>query len=157
MNNNDFLTFSNYMKKDKKMLTASMEDYLEMIYRLSSNANFTRINDLSKALNVHPPSATRMVQRLGKLNYLKYEKYGMIILKGKGLKLGKLLLTRHNTIESFLSLLGISKEEVVKETEKIEHTVSAETTKCLNDYINFAKDNPDVITKFKEYREKELP
>ena len=39
-----------------------MEDYLEMIYRLSKENGYTRINELSNALNVQPPSATRMVK-----------------------------------------------------------------------------------------------
>ncbi|MDV3427800.1 MAG: Fur family transcriptional regulator, partial [Bacillota bacterium] len=37
MDKNDFYTFNEYMKKEDNSLTASMEDYLEMIYRLSLN------------------------------------------------------------------------------------------------------------------------
>jgi len=33
MESKKFYTFSEYMKKDVNSLTASMEDYLEMIYR----------------------------------------------------------------------------------------------------------------------------
>jgi hypothetical protein len=35
MNQQDFYTFNGYIKRDESMLTASMEDYVEMIYRLS--------------------------------------------------------------------------------------------------------------------------
>ena len=79
-----------------------------MIYRLSLKSGFTRINELSDALNVHPPSATRMVQRLGKQDLLKYEKYGVIVLKDEGKILGEFLLKRHNIIETFLKKLGRS-------------------------------------------------
>lgn len=151
-NNNEFHTFSEYMKTENNLLTASMEDYLEMIYRLSLDTGFTRINELSDSLNVHPPSTTRMVQKLGELNLLQYEKYGVIVLKEKGKKLGELLLKRHNIIESFLLLFGISEEQILKETEKIEHTLSAETTKCFEEYINFITDNPDIIIQFDNYR-----
>lgn len=156
MNNNKFHTFNEYMKKDDNLLTASMEDYLEMIFRLSMDTGFTRINELSAALNVHPPSATRMVQRLGRLELLQYEKYGMIILKDKGKKLGELLLKRHGIIETFLRLLGISEENILEQTEKIEHTLSEETTKCFEKYICFLKDNPDVMTKFSNYKQPRL-
>ncbi|KOA21440.1 transcriptional regulator MntR [Clostridium homopropionicum DSM 5847] len=152
MNNNDFRTFSEYMKNDENILTASMEDYLEMIYRLSMNTGFTRVHELSKALNVHPPSATRMVQKLGELDLLQYEKYGVIILKESGRKLGELLLKRHYIIESFLRLLGIPEDKILKETEKVEHTISDETTKCFEKYIYFIKDNPDVARRFNAYR-----
>lgn len=152
MINNEFYTFGEYMKKEASNITASMEDYIEMIWRLSKNTGFTRINELSEALNVHPPSATRMVQRLGKLGLLKYEKYGVIILKDNGIKLGKSLLKRHNIIEAFLRLFSIPEDMILTETEKIEHTLSIETTKCFEDYVSFIKDNPDIINKFNEYR-----
>lgn len=154
MDNNDFHTFGEYMKKEDNSLTASMEDYLEMIYRLSMNTGFTRINELSDALNVQPPSATKMVQRLGELKLLKYEKYGVIMFEEIGMKMGELLLKRHNTIEAFLRLFGIHEETILTETEKIEHTINYETIKCFEEYINFIKDNPDIITKFDIYRTK---
>ena len=83
MAKNDFHTFNEYMKKEDNSLTASMEDYLEMIYRLSLNTGFTRINELSNALNVQPPSATKMVQKLNKLGLLDYKKYGILFLLWK--------------------------------------------------------------------------
>jgi Mn-dependent DtxR family transcriptional regulator len=142
------------MKKNENLLTASMEDYLEMIYRLSFNSGFTRINELSDALNVHPPSATRMVQRLGKQNLLKYERYGVIILKEEGKVLGEVLLKRHNIIENFLQILGIPETILLIETEKIEHTISEETTKCIIDFIAFIKNNPDVTDAYNDFRKK---
>ena len=140
------------MKNNDNELTASMEDYLEMIYRLSLDRGFTRINELSDALNVHPPSATRMVQRLGKQNLLKYEKYGVIMLKDEGKLLGELLIKRHNTIETFLRIMGIPENILLKETEKIEHTLSADTLECFQKYISFMNDNPDILEKFKNYK-----
>lgn len=152
MNRNDFRTFSGYMKKEDNLLSASMEDYLEMIYRLSLKTGFTRINELSEALNVHPPSATRMVQKLGELDLLLYEKYGVIVLNDAGKRRGELLLKRHNTIESFFRIFGIPEEELLAETEKAEHTFSERTTAHFEEFISFIKENPDVINRFKAYQ-----
>ena len=152
MTKNDFYTFNEYMKKEENSLTASMEDYLEMIYRLSLHTGFTRIHELSDALNVQPPSATKMVQKLAELKLLKYEKYGILLLEEDGKRLGETLLNRHNVIESFLRILDVSESEVLKETEKIEHTISKQTTKCFQDFVQFIKDNPDIVIKFKIYR-----
>jgi len=149
---NDFYTFNEYMKKENNLLTASMEDYLEMIYRLSLNIGFTRIHELSDALNVQPPSATNMVQKLAELKLLKYKKYGVLVLEEDGRKLGEALLNRHNTIESFLRILDVSEPEVLEETEKIEHTISVQTTKCFQDFIQFINHNPEIETQFKAYR-----
>lgn len=154
LDNMNYHTFSEYMKKNENLLTASMEDYLEMIYRLSLTSGFTRINELSDALNVHPPSATRMVQRLGKQNLLKYERYGVIILKEEGKVLGELLLKRHNTIEKFLRIMGIPEKILLIETEKIEHTISDDTAKCFEDFISFIKNNPDIVDEYIEFRKK---
>lgn len=152
MDNNNFHTFSEYMKKEDNSLTASMEDYLEMIFRLSLNTGFTRIHELSDALNVQPPSATKMVQKLGELNFIKYEKYGYIMLEERGRMIGDLLLKRHNTIEAILKILGVSERVILAETEKVEHTISNETIKCFEDYVSFIKYNPDVVIRFNNYR-----
>ncbi|OOM74773.1 transcriptional regulator MntR [Clostridium puniceum] len=152
MAKNDFHTFNEYMKKEDNSLTASMEDYLEMIYRLSINTGFTRINELSAALNVQPPSATKMVQKLKELKLLKYEKYGIVLLEEEGKSLGEALLNRHNTIENFLRILDIPEGEILDETEKIEHTISKKTTMCFRDFIQFMKANPNIVHEFKAYR-----
>jgi Mn-dependent DtxR family transcriptional regulator len=149
MSDEEFRTFSEYMKDNT--ISASMEDYLEMIFRLSKNKGYTRIHELSRALNVQPPSTTRMVQRLGELNLLNYERYGLIILKKEGKKLGELLLKQHNIIESFFRIIGLAKEKILTETEKVEHTLSDETISCFSKFISFMEANPDIITKFINY------
>ena len=152
MTKNDFYTFNEYMKKEDNSLTASMEDYLEMIYRLSLNTGYTRIHELSDALNCNPPSATKMVQKLAEIKLLKYEKYGVVVLEEGGKVLGEALLNRHNVIESFLRILDISESDILEETEKIEHTISKQTTKCFQDFVQFIKANPDIVIEFKTYR-----
>ncbi|NMA03801.1 MAG: Fur family transcriptional regulator [Clostridiales bacterium] len=148
----DFFTFSEYIKRDQKLLTPSMEDYVEMIYRLSGSNGYTRINVLSNALNVQPPSVTRMVQKLAEIHLVNYERYGVITLTEKGKLKGSMLLMRHNIIEGFLKSIGVSKD-ILEETEKIEHTIGRETLKCMASYLSFLKDNPHIEKKFKTYRE----
>lgn len=151
MDNNDFRTFSEYMKKEENTLTASMEDYLEMIYRLSTDTGFTRIHELSEALNVQPPSATKMVQKLGEMGLLKYEKYGVILLEETGKKKGEALLSRHNIIEALLGILEVPPKLITAETEKVEHTISDETIQCFERFVAFANDNPDISARLHRY------
>ncbi|OBR93867.1 transcriptional regulator MntR [Clostridium ragsdalei P11] len=155
MAHGDFFTFSEYMKKEYDILTPSMEDYLEMTYRLSCEEGFTRIHELAKALNVQPPSATKMVQKLAELKFINYEKYGMIILTKEGEKMGQYLLKRHNTVEKFLKVLGIH-ENVLEQTEKLEHTISDHTVKYLEDFIDFVELRSDVIEDFKTFRKNKV-
>ena len=128
----EFHTFNSDMHSS---VTASQEDYIEMIYRISKDNGYVRIYELSKMLNVKPSSVTKMVQKLSDLGYLKYQKYGVIVLENKGLEFGKKLLNRHNTVESFLRILKVSEENILTETEKIEHTISEETLNCIDNFV----------------------
>ncbi len=148
----DFHTFNEYMRKENSMLTASMEDYLEMIYRLSLNTGFTRIHELSNALNVKPSSATKMVQKLSEIKLLKYEKYGVLILEDDGKELGRILLNRHIVLEKFLKVMQVKESEILEVTEKIEHMFSRQALECFEDFIKFAEENPEIIERFKAYR-----
>lgn len=136
MNEEEFHTFREYMDKE---LTASMEDYIEMIYRLSKENGYTRIQELANNLNVQPPSATKMIQKLSEMNLLKYKKYDVVVLEKDGKILGKKLLIRHNTVEELLRLIGVDESNILSETEKIEHTISDLTLKCIKKYINKLK------------------
>lgn len=153
MKSNDFYTFNEYMKKDESSLTASMEDYIEMIYRLSADNGFTRINELSQFLNIQPPSATKMVQRLAAMGYIKYEKYGCLMLEERGKQVGALLLKRHEMIEKFMKIIGVKESKVLEETEKIEHMLSGDTTDCFENFLAFMTDNPDVINRYTAYKD----
>lgn len=134
------------LEQNKKLLTPAMEDYLEMIYRNSLKDGYMRINMLSELLNVKAPSATKMVQKLSELGLLKYEKYGIIFLTENGNEIGKFLLKRHNIIETFLKNLGV-KDNLLVETELIEHNISANTLHRLDLLNKFFGRNPDVVQK----------
>lgn len=153
MDEDKFFTFNEYMKKDENLLTASMEDYVEMIYRLSIDCGFTRVHDLSESLNVQPPSVTKMIQKLSKLKILKYEKYGVVMLEDSGIKIAKYLVHRHKTIEKFLKLIGVNDEKILQETEKMEHTIDKQTVDCFDKYVKFIDDNPYIDLQFKNYKE----
>ena len=54
------------------MLTPSLEDYLEEIYRFSRELGFIRITDVANKLNVSLPSVNKAVKILSKKGYLQY-------------------------------------------------------------------------------------
>lgn len=136
-------------------ITSSMEDYLEMAYRLSREKGFTRMGDLAGALNVQPSSANKMVRRLAEMDYLKYEKYGVIQFTPRGRKLGNYLLQRHEVIEEFLMLLGV-KEGILEETEKIEHNIREETVTRIKSLVEFIRVDQKRLENFRTYMEKKL-
>ena len=58
-----FYTMKGYTLLEHGQLTASMEDYLEMIYRMGEEG-YVRITALAQALHVKPPSASKMAANL---------------------------------------------------------------------------------------------
>ena len=138
MSEDKFYTLKGYRIKNHEKLSASMEDYIEMIYRLSCNLNEIRVNDLSQALNVQPPSTTKMIKRLSKDGYVYYEKYGLINLTKKGNDIGSYLLKRHKTVYEFLKVIGI-KENLLEQTEKLEHSINVDTLDKINKVTIFLK------------------
>ncbi|MDD2373615.1 MAG: transcriptional regulator MntR [Syntrophomonadaceae bacterium] len=149
----EFRTVRGYQIKQQetKTITASMEDYLEMIYRLARDKGYTRIGDLATALNVQPPSASKMVQKLAEMGYLQFEKYGVIELSKKGREHGQYLLKRHETLERFLAIIGV-KEQLLEETEKIEHYISQETIGKIMLLVEFMENNPEWMQAFNDFK-----
>lgn len=60
-----FYTMKGYALNADGELTSAMEDYLEMISRLTRQNESVRVSDLSKMLHVKASSVTKMVQQLG--------------------------------------------------------------------------------------------
>lgn len=147
-----FRTYRGYALLEQEIgaLTPSMEDYLEMIYRLTEKNGYTRIQELAAALNVQPSSATKMVQRLAEGNYLIYEKYGVIKLTPLGDQMGKRLLARHNTLVEFLKMIGAT-SHLLEDTERIEHNVSQETLTCISRLVHFFREHPTWLKAYQEY------
>ncbi len=151
----EYFTFQKYKNSEieKNKLTPSMEDYLEMIYRLYKNNNIIRINTLSQHLNVRMSSTTKIVQRLASMGYVIYIKYGNVQLTEQGKRTGKFLFNRHMAIEKFLSLF-LEDDKVLKDTEVIEHYVSNELLKNIIKLNNFFHDNPTILNRFYSYKNK---
>ncbi|WP_425449129.1 metal-dependent transcriptional regulator [Dethiothermospora halolimnae] len=141
------------LNSENKLLTPSMEDYLEMIYRVCLEEGYIRVNQLAARLNVRPPSVTKVVKKLKNLGLVEYEKYGVVKLTEEGKELGQFLLRRHGIIEEFLKKLGIEKT-LLRDTEMIEHDVSINTLKSIHILNKFLDENPDVIKKYKKFKEK---
>jgi Mn-dependent DtxR family transcriptional regulator len=150
MSDQEFYTFREYLRTEHEDLSPSAEDYLEMIYRLSKDSGYTRAGDLAQALNVQPPSVTSMVKKLAEVGLLKYEKYGVIILEPSGLAKGEALLHRHDLVENFLKFLNI-KNDLLQETEKIEHTLNNEILISIQDLLDFFQSHEEIKELFIQF------
>ena len=154
-NEREFRTVRGYqiLDAESKALTASMEDYLEMIYRTCGEEGYARVNRLAERLNVRPSSTTKVIKKLKDLGLVNYQKYGVIKLTEKGKALGSFLLKRHEVIEEFLKILGVE-ETLLKDTEMMEHDVSLSTLQGLYTLNRFLRENPDVMKQYEAFKMK---
>lgn len=149
----EFHTVRGYqmLNSEDKILTSSLEDYLEMIYRICLEDGYARINQLADKLNVRPSSTTKVVQKLCELKLVDYQRYSIIQLTEEGKEIGEFLLKRHEIIQEFLKNLGIE-QTLLKDTELIEHDVSLSTLQSIYILNKFLSQNPEVKKQYEAFR-----
>jgi Mn-dependent DtxR family transcriptional regulator len=132
----------------------SAEDYLERIHELIQDKGYARVVDIASSLKVKQASVTSMVQKLDELGYLKYEKYRGLVLTEKGREVAKRIQNRHETLSRFFSLFGLSPETQQQDIEGIEHHLSPATVDVLADLTKFFEENPAVLKRFSQSRQR---
>ena len=156
LDHEEYYTVRGYqlLKQNQEFITPAMEDYLEMIYRCCLEEGYARISKLSQLLNVRASSTTKMVQRLGALGLIKYERYGIINLSEKGHEIGRFLLNRHKTLEDFFQLIGSEEHEILKQVELIEHNLSTATVLNIKSLCDFFYVHPELHDLFSEHKKR---
>jgi Mn-dependent DtxR family transcriptional regulator len=130
----------------------SAEDYLERIHELFEEKGYARPADIAASLKVKRASVTSMVQKLGELGYLKYEKYRGLLLTTKGRDVATRIQRRHTTLARFFSLFELGAETQQRDIEGIEHHLSADTVEVLADLASFFEQQPGTLEAFKKSR-----
>jgi len=138
-------------QENKEHLTPSMEDYLEMIFRSCQREGYCRIGQLAEQLHVQLPSVSRVVQKLKAMGYIRYQKYGIVQLTEQGSEAGEFLWDRHQLVEAFLKAIGIE-ENLLFETEMIEHYISTNTLKFMEMLIKFLREHPTVNEEYLAFK-----
>lgn len=153
---NEFHTVRGYQLKQQNegRLTPALEDYLEMVYRLCREENYTRINKLSESLHVRPSSASKMTSKLVEAGYLKYDSLESILLTNAGRKAGAYLLERHHIIERFFTLIGST--DPLVETELVEHMICSSTVLRIQKILEFFEKNPEIEQQFRSFTQRSL-
>ena len=127
------------------------EDYLEIIAELVELKGYATALDISRFMNVSPPSVTKMLQKLDEKKYLEYEKYHGINLTDMGKQVADTIRRKHSTLLEFFEILNIGKEIANQDTEGLEHHLNPKTIRQLRKYITFLKSNPKIIKQFHEF------
>ena len=135
----------------KKESSATREDYLEIISELVDLKGYATTLDISRYMNVSPPSVTGMLQKLEENGYLEWEKYHGINLTEKGKQTANMIRQKHGLLLDFFEILGVGIDIANQDIEGIEHHLNPKTIRQLRKFITFLKSNPKIIDEFCQF------
>jgi Mn-dependent DtxR family transcriptional regulator len=129
----------------------TIEGYIEVIYDLEKKRGVARTSDIAWILGIREASVTEMLHKLREKGYVKYSAYHGACLSLKGSNYAEELMNKHAILAEFFQILGIGKKTADHDACEIEHYISNETIQCLTEFVDFAKNSPLWIKKFKDY------
>ena len=138
-------------------LSASLEDYLEIIYNgIESNCT-VRAVDIAKELNVSRASVTEALNKLSAKGLINYGRYQTITITDMGWKLAQDVVNRHSSLSSFFSdVLGAGEVVAEQDACRIEHIISAELLDRFEAFGEFVRLNPQIVCEFERFYEEKF-
>jgi len=104
-----------------------IDDYVELISDLIREVGEARQVDMAARLGVSQPTVAKMLKRLASVGLIEQIPWRGVFLTAEGEKLAQESRERHQIVESFLLVLGVSPEIARRDAEGMEHHVSQET------------------------------
>lgn len=121
-------------------LTATQEDYLEVIFQLSLDdpLGSVRITDIARELQTKLPTVTRTVRKLTALGLLEHTHRQGVSLSDAGRKIASDIRHRHTDLVTFFTdFLGLEKRAAEQDACKIEHGISPRTAERLHEFLEY--------------------
>lgn len=138
-------------------LSASLEDYLEAIYNLSSDGEAARSKDIAQCLEVSRASVTGALRSLADKELVNYKPYGVVTLTRQGKKIAGQVARKHGIIKSFFTeVLGVDSDEAHEAACKTEHALGATIVGRLLGFMEFVTQNDErreLASQFKVFCE----
>lgn len=122
------------------MPTATLEEYLEAIYKLGQNGA-VRPTQIAEATGVSGPTVTATLRRLEARDLVTRDTDGAVLLTAEGRSAALDIVRRHRVAERFLvDVLGLDADEAHEDACLLEHALSPRVLVALEDYLK----NPEV-------------
>lgn len=112
-----------------------IDDYVELISDLIREVGEARQVDMAARLGVSQPTVAKMLKRLASMDLIEMIPWRGVFLTAEGEKLAQESRERHQIVENFLLVLGVSPEIARRDAEGMEHHVSAETLEAFRLFI----------------------
>lgn len=126
-----------------KQLSASLEDYIQVIFRLEQSNRVARAKDIADQMGVQPPSVTGALKVLAGRGLIHYSPYSGVTLTSEGREIGLDFLHRHKILkEFFTSTLQLDSERGELNACRIEHAIDSIAVDRLIRFLEFLKSCP---------------
>ena len=113
----------------------SAENYLETILILSEKDTPVRSIDIVNELSVTKPSVSVAMKNLRENGYILMDSNGFITLTEQGMKIASTMYERHTFLSDWLTRLGVDPKVAVQDACRIEHVISAESFRALQQHV----------------------
>ena len=113
----------------------SAEDYLETILILYNRRGTVHAIDIANELAFSKPSVSVAMKNLRENGYISMDADGFITLNESGLEVASRVYGRHKTLSKLFVLLGVTPEVASEDACKVEHDLSEETFRCIQQYL----------------------
>lgn len=125
-------------------LSESLEDYIEIIYKLIADQKVARVRDIARAKAVSMPSVVSALKRLDQEKLAKYEAREFVELTPTGNDLARRLLRRHEFLTRFLiDVLQVDPRIAETDACSMEHSLSLETMTRFYAFSEFIQSRTD--------------
>ncbi len=136
-------------------LTESLEDYLEIMYRLLQTQKVVRVRDIAREKDVKTSSVTSALHRLDKEGLVEYKAREYVDLTEAGRSLAFRVYQRHNFLKRFLvDFLQVDPETAEKDACSMEHAISVTTLErvaSMSEFLSYCPEvEDDIIEKFRD-------
>ncbi|MGC4232971.1 MAG: metal-dependent transcriptional regulator [Niabella sp.] len=125
------------------MISHTEENYLKVLFALTSIKGEASVNELSKQLDIKMPTVNSMMKRLAEKGLVLYESYKPLKLTDKGKNAAALIIRKHRLTEMYLvEKMGFGWEEVHDIAEQIEHIQSPLFFDKMDELLGYPKVDP---------------
>ena len=121
----------------------SGEDYLETILRLKKQLGQVRSIDIARDLDYSKPSVSRAMKILSEKGLVYMDGRKFVHLTDEGLAKAENVASRHQLFKDMLTeIFGVSEETAEEDACRIEHIVSDETVKKIEEKLAVYRAHP---------------
>ena len=121
-------------------LSASLEDYLEVIFHLEQSNRVARAKDIADQMNVQRASVTGALKALACRGLINYSPYSYITLTQPGRSIAKDIIRRHDTLKDFfVTALQMEPDDAEANACRIEHAIDPLAIDRLVRFLEFIK------------------